>query len=190
MMIPRSASSLRIRSARGEVAALPGGLTFGDFSFSISASLRPPDPVAKPRARSFSASLSSTTAKTLSNVGQEFLGGGHVALAEFAFVHGDIGFANQIECCSQGHARCSNRPQGRRRIRPKLWPLRSAMPTCFPAGNFPCSSRSAKLRSRSTELAACCRPSNVKLSCRGTARWPAQSAAPKACSLCRTGRAA
>ena len=41
----------------------------------------------------------------------------------------------------------------------------AAIPFCLPAGNCPCFRRSAKFRSRSTELDACCRPSSVKLSC-------------------------
>src|SRR5258708_1699379 len=61
--------------------------------------------------------------------------------------------------------RYSNRPPTRHQNRLALSPpVPSSRPE--PAGNFPCLSRSAKFRIRSTELVACCNPSNVKFSCR------------------------
>src|SRR2546427_3170226 len=43
---------------------------------------------------------------------------------------------------------------------------RAAIAAFCPDKNFSVFSRSAKFRNRSTDVAACCKPSNVKLSCR------------------------
>jgi len=107
--------------------------------------------------RSFSASLSSTTTKTLSKVARN---SSTAATSPWR----NSPYRRRYSLRAPGRtlppapAPYSSRRQAPRQTLPLPWRLRAAMPSCLPAGNFPRFSRSAKFRSRSPSLPACCRP--------------------------------
>ena len=87
-----------------------------------------------------------------------------VLLQEFAAVHGRVDVADQIE---HGGERLAVLISSARPARNLLrLSRRFAIAGVRPPGNCPVCSRATKLRSRSTELRACSKPSSVKFSWR------------------------
>src|SRR5580704_392590 len=161
--IPRSASSLRMQSEAAKSRRWRADWRSA-MSLSISASLGPLSSAPKPSARSFSASLSSIMANTRSKLARNSL-----AAATSPWRKSPLSiaiFVSRKRSKAAARARAVLRSSESPASNSSAASLtRAAIPCCFPAGNLLWTRRAAKLRSRSTELAACCNPSNVKFSC-------------------------
>ena len=165
--IPRSASCWRMRSDVGEIACLARGLALGDERLDFGIAQGAGVAAAMPSERSFSASSSPSTAKMASKVSSACAEPGrHRPARNSPRSMAVLASRTRSKIAASACAvfRSSSRPcfellfARARRVR---WHRRDR-----PAEIFRLRTRATKLRSRSTELAACCRPSSVKFSWR------------------------